>query len=60
MPRIKHGRAIKNKSNKKSRRSFGAAALALLISVIADALDYIAAPIFSTPVIGDVFDVLDN
>jgi hypothetical protein len=51
--------AIKNKTNKKKRKlSFGSAALALLISVTVDALDYIAAPIFSTPIIGDAFDVI--
>lgn len=52
------GRAIKNKTNKKSKSSFGAAALALFISVTADALDYLVAPIFSTPIIGDAFDVI--
>lgn len=52
------GRAIKNKTNKKSKSSFGAAALALLISVTADALDYLVAPLFSTPIIGDAFDVI--
>lgn len=32
------------------------AGLALGISIIADALDYVMAPVFSLPVIGDVFD----
>jgi hypothetical protein len=37
--------------------SFKDKALAALgISVIADALDYFAAPIFSTPIVGDIFD----
>jgi hypothetical protein len=31
---------------------------ALGISLIADAVDYIAAPIFSTPIIGDISDVI--
>jgi hypothetical protein len=31
---------------------------ALRISVIADALDYMAAPIFSVPIIGDEFDAI--
>jgi hypothetical protein len=31
---------------------------ALRISIIADALDYIAAPIFSVPIIGHVFDAI--
>ena len=46
------------KKIKKSKRSFGATALALLISIIADALDYIAAPVFSIPILGDGFDVI--
>jgi hypothetical protein len=41
----------------KEGTSFGGKALtALGISVAADALDYFAAPIFSTPIIGDIFD----
>lgn len=32
--------------------------LALGISVVADTLDYLAAPIFGVPIIGDVFDVI--
>jgi len=28
------------------------------ISIIADALDYLAAPIFGVPIIGDVFDII--
>jgi hypothetical protein len=52
------GQIIKNKTNKKTKRSFSAAALALLISVIADALDYLPAPLFGIPIIGDVFDVI--
>jgi hypothetical protein len=52
------GEIIKRKTNRKNKRSFGIAALALLISVIADALDYVAAPLFATPIIGDVFDVV--
>jgi hypothetical protein len=28
------------------------------ISIIADGLDYLAAPIFGVPIIGDVFDVI--
>ena len=33
-------------------------ALALGISLVADLLDYLAAPIFGVPIIGDVFDVI--
>jgi hypothetical protein len=33
------------------------AAAAMAISVVADVLDYFAAPLFDMPVIGDVFDV---
>ena len=37
--------------------SFKDKALAALgVSVIADALDYFAAPIFSAPIVGDIFD----
>lgn len=49
---------IKKKTNKKTKRSFRTAALALGISIISDALDYFAAPLFSIPIIGDVFDVI--
>jgi hypothetical protein len=34
------------------------ASSALVISVVADALDYVGAPIFALPVIGDIADVL--
>lgn len=33
-------------------------ALALGMSLVADLLDYLAAPIFGVPIIGDVFDVI--
>lgn len=33
-------------------------ALALGVSLVADLLDYLAAPIFGVPIIGDVFDVI--
>lgn len=32
--------------------------MALGISIVADTLDYIAAPIFGVPIIGDFFDVI--
>jgi hypothetical protein len=32
--------------------------LALGISLVADFLDYLAAPIFGVPIIGDIFDVI--
>ena len=32
--------------------------LALGISIVADMLDYLAAPIFGVPIIGDAFDVI--
>lgn len=48
---------IKN-TNKKNKPTFRTAALALGISIVADALDYLAAPLFSIPVIGDMFDVI--
>ena len=34
------------------------AALALGISILADLLDYLAAPIFGMPIIGDIFDFI--
>ena len=34
------------------------AASALTISLIGDLLDYIAAPIFDVPLVGDIFDVI--
>jgi hypothetical protein len=41
----------------KEDTSFRQRALAALgVSVIADTLDYFAAPLFSTPLIGDIFD----
>ncbi len=41
----------------KEGKSFRGKALAALgISITADALDYFAAPIFSTPIIGDILD----
>ena len=41
----------------KNNGSFKSRALAALgVSIIADALDYFAAPLFSSPLIGDIFD----
>jgi hypothetical protein len=41
----------------KNYGSFGSRAMtALGVSIIADALDYFAAPLFSSPIIGDIFD----
>src|SRR5919202_3314734 len=34
------------------------AAVAMTVSVIADALDYFAAPLFGMPIVGDIFDVI--
>jgi hypothetical protein len=48
-------------ANSTENRSFSLrAASALGISIIADALDYIAAPVFDMPIIGDVFDFFTN
>ena len=52
------GEITKKETNKKTKRSFRTSALALGISIIADALDYLAAPLFSIPIIGDVCDVI--
>jgi hypothetical protein len=48
-----------NRLNSVSRQNqFKRKALtALGVSIIADILDYIAAPIFAVPVVGDIFDV---
>jgi len=43
-------------NKKRQRISFRTAVFALGISMLADALDYLAAPIFGIPIIGDVFD----
>jgi hypothetical protein len=41
----------------KSDGSFGSRAISALgVSLIADTLDYFAAPLFSSPIIGDIFD----
>lgn len=41
----------------KNDRSFGSRAMtALGVSIIADALDYFGAPLFGSPIIGDIFD----
>lgn len=46
-----------NRTQKKSNLSFGArAATALGISIVADALDYVGAPIFDLPIVGDIAD----
>jgi hypothetical protein len=48
-------------ANSNGGRSFTLrAASALGISIIADALDYIVAPVFDMPIIGDVFDFFTN
>ena len=47
---------IKNKKTK--RTSSKTAVFALGISILSDALDYLAAPVFSMPIIGDAFDVI--
>ena len=49
-----------NKSIKKQNRRFFKirVALALGISILADILDYLAAPIFGIPILGDIFDVI--
>ncbi len=47
------------KEHKKTSRIFTIrSASALAISVVADGLDYIGAPLFGIPIIGDVFDVI--
>ena len=52
------GEITKKETSKKTKHSFRTVAFALGISLIADALDYLAAPLLSTPIIGDVFDII--
>lgn len=49
-----------NPSIKKQKRRFFKirVASALGISIVADLLDYLAAPIFGVPIVGDIFDVI--
>jgi len=47
------GGITKKEINKKTKRSFRTAVLALAISIIADVLDYLAAPLSSIPIIGE-------
>src|SRR5437867_8996154 len=50
---------MKDTRHKKTRHFFTLrASCALVISVVADGLDYIGAPLFGIPIIGDVFDVI--
>jgi hypothetical protein len=49
---------IRKETSKKTKHSLRTAALARGISIIADALDYLAAPLFSVPIIGDIFDLV--
>jgi hypothetical protein len=48
----------KKETDKKTKHSFRTAAFALGISFIADALDYLAGPLISVPIIGDVLDII--
>ena len=52
------GEITRKETNRKTKRSFKSAAFVLGISIIADSMDYLAAPLFSIPIIGDVFDVI--
>jgi len=52
------GEVRKKGLDEKVKPNFRTAAFALGVSVTADILDYVAAPIFSMPIIGDVFDVI--
>jgi hypothetical protein len=50
---------ISQKKSNQSELPFGARATAALgISIVADALDYIGAPIFALPIVGDVADAI--
>jgi hypothetical protein len=48
---------VSQKKSNKPDQSFGARATAALgISIVVDALDYIGAPIFAVPIVGDIVD----
>ncbi len=48
---------VGQKKSNKLDKSFGARATAALgISIVVDALDYIGAPIFAVPIVGDIVD----
>jgi len=48
---------VRQKELNQSDQSFGARATAALgISIVVDALDYLGAPIFAVPVVGDIVD----
>jgi hypothetical protein len=50
---------IRQKKSKQSDLPFGVRATAALgISIVADALDYIGAPIFALPIAGDIVDAI--
>lgn len=49
---------VRQKNSKNSSLFKMRATSALFISIVADALDYFAAPLFGFPILGDVFDVV--
>jgi hypothetical protein len=50
---------IRQKKSKQSDLPFGVrATVALGVSIVADALDYIGAPIFALPILGDISDAI--
>ena len=49
---------ITKKTNKKTKLGSEQCPCPEYIKIISDALDYLAAPLFSMPIIGDVFDVI--
>jgi hypothetical protein len=49
---------VRQKNPKNSSLFKIRATSALLISIVADALDYFAAPLFGFPILGDVFDAI--
>lgn len=48
----------RKKTYKKEKPNFKTVAYAVGISLTADILDYVAAPIFGMPIIGDIFDII--
>jgi hypothetical protein len=50
---------ISNQNSSTNRSIFKSrAASALVISIVADSLDYVAAPLFGIPVMGDILDAI--
>jgi hypothetical protein len=54
---LKRGTDLHSKKNKRQRFFRIRVVLALGISLVSDLLDYLVAPVFGVPILGDIFDV---